>query len=78
MTWTENDRIGLQIYDGETNSSLKKLLISRIPELEGTTVEEVALSAKKKEGFELAISTINDCLAAVQEQPDLGELPESL
>ena len=55
MKWTESDSVTLREYIKKSGNKLIEYYRSRIPLCDGKTIEEVALQAKFKEGFEFAI-----------------------
>lgn len=67
MTWEQSDSVKLREYLQKTKYRLRAYLQSRIPLTTGTTIEEVALSAKYKEGFEFALREI-DALANQEDE----------
>ena len=58
MTWTIADAVGFREYAKTSGSKLLKYLQGSMPKCDGKTIEEVALQAKYKAGFEFAISEI--------------------
>jgi hypothetical protein len=70
MEWKESNASQLNRYNHESGGALIKLLLSRLPKLKGTTIEEVALNSKFKEGYEEAINDILFALEPVKRPTD--------
>lgn len=70
MTWEQSDAAKLREYLQKTKNRLRAYMASRIPRVEGKTLEEVALQAKYKEGFEAAIREIDDAANFESEEKD--------
>lgn len=64
MTWEESDAAKLREYIQKSGNRLRLYMRTRIPRVSGKTIEEVALNAQYKEGFELALKEIDDMIAA--------------
>lgn len=62
MKWTASDASQLREYNKKSNGALVQLLKSRIPRCTAKTIESVALQAKFKEGYEIAIKEIEDLM----------------
>ena len=60
MSWEPEDIARLREYNAKTKMRLRIYLQSRIPRVNGKTIEEVALEAKFKEGFESALRELDD------------------
>lgn len=58
MNWTNADAVAFREYTKASGSKLIKYLKESMPKCDGKTIEEVALQAKYKSGFEFAISEI--------------------
>lgn len=66
MNWENTDIAQLREYKAKSKNRLWNYLATRIPRVDGKSIEEVALQAKFKEGFE----------SAIRELDDLSQLPE--
>jgi len=62
MKWEESDASRLRDYDKKTGNKLRLYLRSRIPFITETSIEGVAMQAMQKQGFEMALQEINDCI----------------
>lgn len=69
MNWEPSDSSKLRDYHKKTGGKLLAYLRGRVPRLNGTTIESVALEAKHKEGCELIIREI-ELLLVMGEAPD--------
>lgn len=63
MNWTGEDSAKFRDYSQKSGFKLKAYLQSRIPKCDGKTIEEVALQAKYKEGFERVLKEIDDMVS---------------
>ena len=70
MKWTNADSVTLREYLNKSGNKLIDYYRSRIPLCDGKTIEEVALQAKFKEGFEFAIRELKDLASMNEEQTD--------
>jgi len=70
MKWTSADSVTLREYLIKSNNKLIEYYRSRIPLCDGKTIEEVALQAKFKEGFEFAIRELRDLSSMNEENQD--------
>jgi hypothetical protein len=70
MKWTNADSVALREYLIKSGNKLIEYYRSRIPLCDGKTIEEVALQAKFKEGFEFAIRELQDLSANNEENQD--------
>lgn len=70
MKWTSADSVTLREYLIKSNNKLIEYYRSRIPLCDGRTIEEVALQAKFKEGFEFAIRELRDLSSMNEENQD--------
>lgn len=70
MKWTDSDSVALREYLKKSNAKLIEYYRSRIPLCDGKSIEEVALQAKFKEGFEFAIRELKDLASMNEEQTD--------
>lgn len=70
MTWTDKDSALLRDYLQKSGFKLKAYLQSLIPKCDGKTIEEVALQAKYKEGFEKVLSEIDDIISVKSDADD--------
>ena len=67
--WEPSDSARLREYHQRTGGKLREYLVSRIPEIKGTTIEAVALEAKFKEGHERMLKEFE----ALLEVPQLSD-----
>ena len=70
MKWTSSDSVPLREYLIKSGYKLVDYYRSRIPLCDGKTIEEVALQAKFKEGFEFAIRELQDLSLMNEENQD--------
>ena len=70
MKWEESDASRLRDYDKKTGSQLRLYLRSRIPFITECSVEGVAMQAMLKQGFEMALREIDDCVNSSQDSTD--------
>ena len=63
MNWDTSDSAKFREYDQRTGGKLRAFLKARIPLINGTTIESVALEAKYKEGCEFMLRQLDDILA---------------
>lgn len=63
MNWKSEDSAKFRDYLQKSGFKLKSYLQSRIPTCDGKTIEEVALQAKYKEGFEKVLKEIDDMIS---------------
>lgn len=70
MKWTSADSVTLREYLIKSGNKLIEYYRSRIPLCDGKTIEEVALQAKFKEGFEFAIRELRDLSSMNEENQD--------
>jgi hypothetical protein len=70
MKWTSSDSVPLREYLIKSGYKLVDYYRSRIPLCDGKTIEEVALQAKFKEGFEFAIRELKDLSSMNEENQD--------
>jgi hypothetical protein len=70
MNWDDSDAAKLREYVQKSGNKLRLFLRSRVPNCDGKTIEEVALKARYKEGFEAAIKEIDDMLQNNENQND--------
>lgn len=70
MKWTDSDSVALREYLKKSGNKLIEYYRSRIPLCDGKSIEEVALQAKFKEGFEFAIRELKDLASMSEEQTD--------
>jgi len=69
MTWDKSDSSRFRAYDKQTNGKLKEFLRSRLPVLEGKSIEEYALAASYKEGCEFMLRQLDDIISD-ENKPD--------
>jgi hypothetical protein len=62
MIWEQSDSIKLREYIQKSGDRLRGYLRNRIPACDGKTIEEVAMTAKFKEGYEKALKEIDDMI----------------
>jgi hypothetical protein len=70
MKWTSADSVVLREYLIKSSNKLIEYYRSRTPLCDGKTIEEVALQAKFKEGFEFAIRELRDLSSMDEENQD--------
>lgn len=70
MKWTNEDSIKFIDYSQKSGYKLRTYLQSLIPKCDGKTIEEVALQAKYKEGFERVLSEIDDIIYVKSDADD--------
>jgi hypothetical protein len=70
VTWEPDDIARLREYNAKTKMRLRIYLQSRIPRVEGQTIEAVALQAKYKEGFESALRELDDLAVSPDDKDD--------
>jgi hypothetical protein len=70
MLWQSSDSARFREYNSKTGGKLIAFLRSVIPNTTGTTIEEVALQAKYKEGAEFIVQQLNDILLDENKQDD--------
>jgi hypothetical protein len=70
MTWDSSDSARFREYNTKTNGKLRAYLRSVIPNTKGTTIEQVALEAKYKEGAEFILRQLDDILSDENNQDD--------
>jgi len=66
MEWTSADTANLRKFDQATGGKLRAYLRTRVPQLNGDTIEAVALSSKEKAGAEYMLAVIDELIT---EQP---------
>ena len=70
MNWKSEDSAKFRDYLQKSGFKLRAYLQSRIPKCDGKTIEEVALQAKYKEGFERVLSEIDDIISEKTDSDD--------
>lgn len=70
MNWKSEDSAKFRDYLQKSGFKLRAYLQSRIPMCDGKTIEEVALKARYKEGFERALKEIDDLIRAEEDATD--------
>jgi hypothetical protein len=70
MKWTSADSVTLREYLNKSGNKLIEYYRSRIPLCDGKSIEEVALQAKFKEGFEFAIRELQTLAFEIEENQD--------
>ena len=70
MNWKSEDSAKFRDYLQKSGFKLRAYLQSRIPLCDGKTIEEVALKARYKEGFERALKEIDDLIGGEQGDTD--------
>lgn len=70
MNWKSEDSAKFRDYLQKSQFRLRTYLQSRIPLCDGKTIEEVALKARYKEGFERALKEIDDLIGYNQSDTD--------
>lgn len=61
MKWEDSDSSRFRDYDNKTKGKLRLFLKTRIPIVVGKTIEDVALQAMFKQGFESALQEVENC-----------------
>jgi hypothetical protein len=70
VNWEPEDIARLREYNAKTKMRLRIYLQSRIPRVDGQTIEAVALQAKYKEGFESALRELDDLAVSPDDKDD--------
>lgn len=70
MNWKSEDSAKFRDYLQKSGFKLRAYLQSRIPTCDGKTIEEVALQAKYKEGFEKVLKEIDDIISDKTNEDD--------
>lgn len=70
MIWQSSDSARFREYNTKTGGKLVSFLRSIVPKTKGTTIEQVALEAKYKEGAEFIIRQLDDILLDENTQDD--------
>ena len=70
MNWTSEDSAKFRDYFQKSGFKLRAYLQSRIPTCDGKTIEEVALQAKYKDGFERVLKEIDDMVSLKNNEDD--------
>jgi hypothetical protein len=70
VNWEPEDIARLREYNAKTKLRLRVYLQTRIPRVDGKTIEEVALQAKYKEGFESALRELDDLAVSPDDKDD--------
>jgi len=70
MNWKSEDSAKFRDYLQKSGFKLRAYLQSRIPICDGKTIEEVALQAKYKEGFEKVLKEIDDIVSDKTNEDD--------
>ena len=70
MKWTNADSVTLREYLNKSGNKLIDYYRSRIPLCDGKSIEEVALQAKFKEGFEFASRELQDLSSQNEDNSD--------
>jgi hypothetical protein len=78
MNWTNSDAVKFREYNKSAGDKIRQYMQSLIPKCDGTTIEQVALQAKYKEGYELALSQIEYLLNFddKEDDPSSGKFTE--
>ena len=63
MNWTNSDAVSFREFNKTSGGKLLKYLSAQIPKCNGKSIEEVALQAKYKEGFEKVLKEIDDMIS---------------
>lgn len=70
MKWENSDSARFRDYHHKTGGKLVAYLRSLVPVTTGTTIEQVALEAKYKEGAEFLISQLDSMISDENNQDD--------
>jgi hypothetical protein len=70
--WKQEDTSLLRDYNAKAKGKLIEFLKSQCPPVLGTSIEEVALEAKFKQGYERAVDIIVELVKAQEEESDGG------
>lgn len=70
MTWDKSDKARFREYLQKSGSKIFSYLNSRIPKTNGKTIEQVALQARFKEGYESALHDLRDLIQEDDESSD--------
>jgi hypothetical protein len=78
MNWTNSDAVSFREFNKTSGGKLLKYLSAQIPKCNGKSIEEVALQAKYKEGFEFALQEIDFLLNFddKEQDPSAGKFTE--
>jgi hypothetical protein len=78
MDWTNSDAVKFRDYNKSAGDKVKKFLSALVPKCDGSTIEQVALQAKYKEGYEFALSQIDFLLNFddKEEDPSSGKFTD--
>lgn len=70
MNWKSEDSAMFRDYLQKSGFKLKAYLQSMVPLCDGKTIEEVALQAKYKEGFERVLKEIDTIISHKENEDD--------
>jgi len=70
MNWTSEDSVKFRDYLQKNGFKFRSYLQSIIPTCDGKTIEEVALQAKYKEGFEKVLKEIDSIISDKNNEDD--------
>ena len=70
--WKQEDTSLLRDYNAKAKGKLIEFLKSQCPPVLGASIEEVALEAKFKQGYERAVDIIVELVKAQEEESDGG------
>jgi len=78
MNWTNSDAVKFRDYNKSAGDKVRKYLQALIPKCDGKSIEQVALQAKYKEGFEYALAQIDHLLHFddKEEDPSSGKFTD--
>lgn len=78
MNWNNSDAVAFREYNKSSGGKVAKYLQALVPKCDGKTIEEVALQAKYKEGFEFALQEIDYLLNFddKEQDPSAGKFTE--
>ena len=70
MNWDKSDKARFREYLQKSGGKIFSYLGSRIPKTNGKTIEQVALQARFKEGYETALRDLRDLIIEEDEDND--------
>lgn len=70
MNWTSEDSAKFRDYSQKSGYKLRAYLQTMVPLCDGKTIEEVALQAKYKEGYERVLKEIDSIISSKTNEDD--------